>query len=248
MNARAILGVLVGLAHRRGADLARRSGSGPTASTSSRLWAVTTIAAIGLNLTLGYAGQISLAQARLRRHRRLCGALLTTKAGRSARLSCSPSSSCFAIGWLLGYPALRVQHHYLAFVTLAFSTLVYLVFRNEEWITGGIFGISGHPAAGMFGYSLRSAARFLLFLPRQSGAGLARRLVADPLALGPRLRGAARKPGAGALARRRYAALYADGLRARRRRSAASPACSMRRSCSSSIRRRSRSCFRSICC
>src|SRR5436305_14918088 len=27
------------------------------------LWAVTTIAAIGLNLTLGYAGQVSLAQA-----------------------------------------------------------------------------------------------------------------------------------------------------------------------------------------
>ena len=27
---------------------------------------------------------------------------------------------CFAIGWILGYPALRVQHHYLAFVTLTF--------------------------------------------------------------------------------------------------------------------------------
>jgi len=48
---------------------------------------------------------------------------------------------CFAIGWLLGYPALRVQHHYLAFVTLAFSTLAYLVFRNEEWLTKGIYGL-----------------------------------------------------------------------------------------------------------
>ena len=52
---------------------------------------------------------------------------------------------CFAIGWLLGYPALRVQHHYLAFVTLAFNTLVYLIFRNEEWLTGGIYGISNVP-------------------------------------------------------------------------------------------------------
>ena len=38
---------------------------------------------------------------------------------------------CFAIGWVLGYPALRVQHHYLAFVTLAFSTLVFLVFSQR---------------------------------------------------------------------------------------------------------------------
>ena len=53
--------------------------------------------------------------------------------------------ACFAIGWLLGYPALRVQHHYLAFVTLAFTTLVFLVFRNEEWLTGGIYGITDIP-------------------------------------------------------------------------------------------------------
>ena len=50
---------------------------------------------------------------------------------------------CFAIGWVLGYPALRVQHHYLAFVTLAFTTLVFLVLRNEEWLTNGIYGING---------------------------------------------------------------------------------------------------------
>ncbi len=49
----------------------------------------------------------------------------------------------FAVGWLLGYPALRVQHHYLAFVTLAFITVVFLVLRNEEWLTGGVYGING---------------------------------------------------------------------------------------------------------
>ena len=32
--------------------------------------------------------------------------------------------SCFCVGWVLGYPALRVQHHYLAFVTLALKSLV----------------------------------------------------------------------------------------------------------------------------
>ena len=50
---------------------------------------------------------------------------------------------CFVIGWGLGYPALRVQHHYLAVVTLACITLVLLVLRNEEWLTLGIYGVSG---------------------------------------------------------------------------------------------------------
>jgi len=59
---------------------------------------------------------------------------------------------CFAIGWILGYPALRVQHHYLAFVTLAFSTLMFLVFRNEDWLTKGIYGISNIPRPHIFGF------------------------------------------------------------------------------------------------
>ena len=60
---------------------------------------------------------------------------------------------CFAIGWMLGYPALRVQHHYLAFVTLAFSTLAFLVFRNEDWLTNGIYGISNIPRPNIFGFA-----------------------------------------------------------------------------------------------
>jgi branched-chain amino acid transport system permease protein len=58
-----------------------------------------------------------------------------------------------AVGWLLGYPALRVQHHYLAFVTLAFSTLAFLVFRNEDWLTKGIYGISNIPRPTIFGFA-----------------------------------------------------------------------------------------------
>jgi len=64
---------------------------------------------------------------------------------------------------VLGYPALRVQHHYLAFVTLAFNTLVYLVFRNEEWLTNGIYGLSNVPRPSLFGYSLKGAKEFYYF-------------------------------------------------------------------------------------
>src|SRR5947209_9429039 len=109
------------------------------------MWAVMSIAAIGLNLTLGYAGQISLAQAAFVGIGSYITAYLTTRGWPFWTAYLFGGVACFAIGWLLGYPALRVQHHYLAFVTLAFNTLVYLVFRNEEWISGGIYGITNDP-------------------------------------------------------------------------------------------------------
>jgi branched-chain amino acid transport system permease protein len=68
-----------------------------------------------------------------------------------------------AIGWLLGYPALRVQHHYLAFVTLSFATLVFLVLRNEEWLTKGVYGISGIPRPTLFGWSTKGPIDFYFF-------------------------------------------------------------------------------------
>jgi branched-chain amino acid transport system permease protein len=127
------------------------------------LWAVTTIAAIGLNLTLGYAGQVSLAQGAFVGIGAYAAALLTTKGWPLGAAYLVAGVSCFGIGWLLGYPALRVQHHYLAFVTLAFATLAYLVMRNEEWITGGIYGISNIPRPSLFGYALRTPRDFYYF-------------------------------------------------------------------------------------
>jgi len=128
------------------------------------MWAVMTIAAIGLNLTLGYAGQISLAQAAFVGIGAYITAWLTTKGAWPFWPTYFLGfASCFAVGWALGYPALRVQHHYLAFVTLAFNTLVFLVFRNEEWLTNGISGISNVPRPSLFGYSLKGAKEFYYF-------------------------------------------------------------------------------------
>ena len=70
---------------------------------------------------------------------------------------------CFAVGLALGFPALRVQHHYLAFATLGFNVLVFLVMRNEEKLTGGTFGIANIPRPTLFGYSLDGALPFFYF-------------------------------------------------------------------------------------
>jgi branched-chain amino acid transport system permease protein len=115
-------------------------------------WAVMTIAAMGLNLTLGYAGQVSLAQGAFVGIGAYAAAIMTSHGMPLVAGLAAAILLCFAIGWILGYPALRVQHHYLAFVTLAFSTLAFLVFRNESWLTNGIYGISNIPRPNFFSY------------------------------------------------------------------------------------------------
>ena len=127
------------------------------------LWVVMTIAAIGLNLTLGYAGQISLAQGAFVGIGAYAAALLTTQGWPLWLAFLLAIAISLAIGWLLGYPALRVQHHYLAFVTLSFATLVFLVLRNEEWLTRGVYGISGIPRPVLFGWAAKSPVAFYFF-------------------------------------------------------------------------------------
>ncbi|MDU6242172.1 MAG: branched-chain amino acid ABC transporter permease, partial [Bradyrhizobium sp.] len=123
-------------------------------------WAVMTIAAMGLNLTLGYAVQVSLAQGAFVGIGAYGAAILTTHGWPLISALGLVIVICFIVGWLLGYPALRVQHHYLAFVTLAFSTLMFLVFRNESWLTNGIYGISNIPRPEIFGFPTRKPLPF----------------------------------------------------------------------------------------
>lgn len=129
------------------------------------LWLVMSIGVMGLNLTLGYAGQTSLAQAAFMGLGAYATAILTTKFGVSWYAAFALSGLLtFAVGLLLGFPALRVRTHYLAFVTLAFSTLIWLVLRNEQWLTGGVFGISNINRPDFLGIKLFGALEFHRFV------------------------------------------------------------------------------------
>jgi branched-chain amino acid transport system permease protein len=127
------------------------------------LWLVTSVAAMGVNLIVGYAGQETLAQAAFLGIGAYTTALMT-KAGLPFGLAFLASGlAAFVVGIVLGFPALRVQKHYLAFVTLAFSVFVWLVIRNEEWLTGGVSGIANIARPSLFGSSLRPALSFYWF-------------------------------------------------------------------------------------
>lgn len=127
-------------------------------------WLVFVIATMGLNLTVGYAGQKSLGHAAFFGIGAYTVAILM-KAGFSFWLGLPLAAvGCFLIGLGLGFPALRVQTIYLAFATLGFNTAVWLVMRNEEWLTGGTFGINNIARPGLLGLSLDSNLAYYYFV------------------------------------------------------------------------------------
>jgi branched-chain amino acid transport system permease protein len=127
-------------------------------------WLVFVIATMGLNLTIGYAGQKSLGHAAFFGIGAYTVALVM-KAGLSFWLGLPLAMvGCFVLGLALGFPALRVQTIYLAFATLGFNTAVWLVLRNEEWLTGGTYGINNIERPGFLGLSLESNAAYYYFV------------------------------------------------------------------------------------
>ncbi len=127
-------------------------------------WLVFIIATMGLNLTVGYAGQKSLGHAAFFGLGAYTVAILM-KAGFSFWLGLPAAAAlCFVIGLILGFPALRVQSIYLAFATLGFNTAVWLVMRNEEWLTGGTFGINNIARPSLLGMSLDGNRAYYYFV------------------------------------------------------------------------------------
>ncbi len=132
--------------------------------TLCTIMAINAIAACGLNVIVGFAGQISLGHAAFFGIGAYAAALLATKAGLSfwAALPMVVLISGI-IGLLLGLPSLRVREDFLAITTIGINFIVEAVFNNFEWF-GGALGIGGIPRIVFFGIKLRNEGFFLLVL------------------------------------------------------------------------------------
>ena len=123
-------------------------------------WLIYVMATMGLNLIIGYAGQKALGHGAFFGIGAYTTALIL-KAGFSFWLAFPAAIGLsFVIGLLIGFPALRVKMVYLAFATLGFNEVVSLVFRNEEWLTGGTFGISDIARPTLFSLSFDGSIAF----------------------------------------------------------------------------------------
>lgn len=121
------------------------------------------IVAIGFNILLGYAGQISLGHAAFMGLGAYLSAYITSNLELPFLLSLLLSGLIpMVIGLILGIIALRLEGHYLAIATLGFGVAIQQIFK--EWIpfTNGFSGMRAE-APEIFGFVLRDREHFFVF-------------------------------------------------------------------------------------
>jgi branched-chain amino acid transport system permease protein len=119
-------------------------------------------AVLGLNLLIGYAGQISLGHAAFFGIGAYTTAILTT------RLHWFPTwlgvilamVVAGIIGYLVGVPVLRLKSNYLAMATLGLGAIASILFSQVKWLTNGNEGIMSIPYLSVFGFEFDSDIKF----------------------------------------------------------------------------------------
>lgn len=118
------------------------------------------IAAIGLNLLIGFTGQISLGHGAFVGVGAYVGAILTTKVGFPFWLSVPGAGLITAmVGMVFGLPSVRLKHLYLTIATLAGQFIIEYGLVNWESLTGGPEGII-LPQANLFGVDITTDRSF----------------------------------------------------------------------------------------
>jgi len=134
---------------------------------------ILTIVVVGLNLLMGYAGQVSLGQAAFYGVGAYVSAIMTTMATRHDALPGVSRSWWWpwlailvgmmltgGFAYLIGKPILRLRGNYLAMATLGVGIVMYTLFREGEDFTGGSDGISGIPRLAVGGFELWPMERY----------------------------------------------------------------------------------------
>jgi len=123
------------------------------------------ILAVGLDLLMGYAGQISVGHASFFAIGAYSSAILTVKYG------VSPIMAMFfgmflsgAVAWVIGRPVLALKEYYLAMATLAFNEIIITLIIGLEWLTGGASGLRDIPSFSLFGLTMKSHLHFYYFV------------------------------------------------------------------------------------
>jgi branched-chain amino acid transport system permease protein len=183
-----VLAAIVGLfgwvevSNPNGLRFADLTGSMVTLDTMVRIGILTTLL-VGLNLLMGYAGQVSLGHAAFYGVGAYMSAILTVKAGTLLGvpativdswwwpwlviLAAMILSGCLA--YIIGRPILRLKGHYLAMATLGLGIMFFILFRENlgfsgQEITGAFDGIPGIPRLRIGTYEIWPLSRYYFFV------------------------------------------------------------------------------------
>ncbi len=125
--------------------------------------AIATVGALGLNILVGYTGQISLGQGAFMAVGAYGTGLLTARFGvpfwASVPMACLITA---AVGVFFGLPSLRLRGLYLAVATLAAQEIVEWIVTHWTALTGGTEALV-IPAPTLFGVRMNTDFRFYWF-------------------------------------------------------------------------------------
>lgn len=110
--------------------------------------AINAIVCIGLNLLIGYAGQISLGHAGFFALGGYASAIVAARWGVPVWLTLP--GACAAVGalaYVIGKPTLRLRGHPLAMATLGLGVIISIAITTEDRLTGGPDGMTVPPLA-----------------------------------------------------------------------------------------------------
>jgi branched-chain amino acid transport system permease protein len=125
------------------------------------LVAVYALAAVGLTLLTGYAGQVSLGQGAFVALGAYGYGLLSVKAGLPVGAAMVLALVLTAVtAYVVGWPLLMLRGPYLAMGTLAMAIIVYALLVNLRPLTGGAIGLLRIPPLEVAGYEFRQAELF----------------------------------------------------------------------------------------
>jgi branched-chain amino acid transport system permease protein len=120
------------------------------------LVALNSVVVLGLNLFIGYAGQISLGHAAFFGLGAYGSAVLTTAGGVPPLAAmCLAATGVALTALLVGVPTLRLSGHYLAMATLGFNVVVHHLLVQWDRVTGGPSGLAGIPPFGVAGVTFQ---------------------------------------------------------------------------------------------
>lgn len=116
--------------------------------------AINAVIVLGLNLLIGFAGQISLGHAGFLGIGAYASAVLPTHFGWHPLLAMGAGALATGIlAALVARPIFKLKGNYLAMATLGLGIIISIALRNEAQWTGGPDGMPV-PAMGLFGFEL----------------------------------------------------------------------------------------------
>ncbi|MEA2102989.1 MAG: branched-chain amino acid ABC transporter permease [Thermodesulfobacteriota bacterium] len=134
--------------------------SGPYFLYVVNIMGITAIAAMGLNILIGFTGQISLGHGAFFGVGAYAGAILATRLGFPFLLAVPAAGLVTAlVGMVFGIPSGRLKGMYLTIATLAGQFIIEYILVHWESLTQGTMGIT-LPAASIFGWDISSDRGF----------------------------------------------------------------------------------------